>query len=133
MRYFLIGQAERLIELPDFQLRRGEANVERVTTMGGIFYHQGRKSPDRFQFSPPKSPPVHLSHFRVVDDSATVYECMAENLRGSGRNPGIVTGIVLDEFVPDHKEDAMRAVQQALREHDAGTMRPDDSHGSLTA
>ena len=112
MPYFLVRPNNQLQHLPDFRLFRAEQTFGHVDTIEQSFRIPNRKEPDHFTCACPAGDLP--SPFLVVDDQAQVFD-LAANLANIGSGGFIVTGIVLREYPAPHKEEALKAITEAIK------------------
>ena len=111
MEYFYIADDANLIELASFQIIQGRSPIVPVHTFGGVQYMSGRRSPDRFALVA-ADPIPSGGQFRVVDENATVYECLGERVHVVNGQLS-VSGIICAQWEPEQKDAALEAIRFA--------------------
>src|SRR5438067_944769 len=112
MTYFYVTDEGALVRLAEFSITEGQSYIVRIPVFGGTFYQRTRKEPDAFRMNASGLLP-QVGQFRVVDENATVYGCIAVNTTVAG-GALIVTGIVHDKWEAEQKQEAIRAIRQAM-------------------
>jgi hypothetical protein len=111
MDYFYVTDQSTLVKLDAFTITPGQTTHITIPTLSGPVIQRGRRNPDTFLMQSQQLLPTG-GPFRVVDENAKVYQCIASTVSVLN-NKLTIGGVIVDSWEAEQRDAAIGAIKAA--------------------